>query len=332
MNPRLIIGLENNYNSCYLNSVLQLLLNISQLNITLRKEINGKPTNNETLLLYAYRNILENIYIDTKEDIVDNYNILESDQFKNVLNKIMKGNIGMYQHDTHEILISILDIFHEGLKCSIRENTLNKCEDKIRNVASVKWVQEQNKQKYSIINKLFRGQLRTKITCLQCFTEDNIFESFIDIGITMTSEKLENCLKSFCCIEELDEKRSCKRCKRKTEATKEVTFCRLPQYLIININRFNEKNGILSKNKKDIQFPLENLEMKCFSGIPSDVVKYNINSIILHHGNKIDYGHYTTIISRRKKWYHINDEDIKEIENPYLEKGNTYILVYEIST
>ncbi len=332
MNPRVIIGLENNYNSCYLNSVLQLLLNISQLNITLRKEINGKPTNNETLLLYAYRNILENIYTDTRNDIVDNENILESDQFKTVLNKIMKGGLGMDQHDTHEILIFILNIFHEGLKCSIRENGLKKCEDKIRNIASVKWLQEQNKKKYSIINKLFKGQLRTKITCLTCFTEDNIFESFIDIGIIMTSEKLEYCLQSFCNIEKLEEKRPCKRCKKNTEATKEVTFCRLPQYLIININRFNDTHGTLSKNKKNIQFPLENLEMKCFSGIPSDVVKYKINSIILHHGNDISYGHYTTIISRKNKWYHINDEDVQEINNPLSETGNTYILLYEIST
>ena len=211
--PKTIIGLENTGNLCYLNSVLQLLFTVDPLNKHLleMKDISFNSYNN--VLIHAYKNLLDNIY--TGVNIIDNDNMLESNQFKDILNKVFPYPLLNGQHDVHEILIGILNSFHDGLKSTMRGlNPLYKnlmCDDKIKRIAVNKWDEYHRNEKYSIINKLFKGQLRTKITCNVCFTENNIFDSFTDLSLSLNGDTLDDCIINFCKPELLEDEYQCER-------------------------------------------------------------------------------------------------------------------------
>jgi len=326
---RIIIGIENLNNSCYLNSVLQLLFNVEPLNNFLFNYNIIEPTKYEELLLFAYKNLLENIYSigENTEEYIDNDNILESTQFKNILEKLFPYPLLNGQHDVHEILISIINIFHEGLKKNdIDLITDEKFNDKINKIAYLKWSEYHKNEKYSIISKLFKGQIRTKITCNNCFTENNIFESFMDLSLDITNNNLECCINEYCKPEKLEVYR-CEKCNKQTIAEKETILWRLPKYLIIHIKRFEQNIDNIIKDNTLINYPINsiNLENKC--NYPNNTLNYHLNSIITHHGNLTNLGHYTSKSYINKKVFEIDDEDISCIDDNGC--GNPYILLYE---
>lgn len=334
---RLVIGIENTLNSCYLNSVLQILFTIKPLNVFILKceSFSKPPQNFKELLIIAYRNLLEHIY-EVNELYIDNENILESDQFKNILEKELDFPLSYEQHDVHEILINILNIFHEGMKQNNVEKISCKSENKLASIALHKWEEYNKIEKYSMINKLMKGQMRNSITCQQCFLENNIFDSFSDITIQINTNtntnttNLEQCIHNFCKPETIEF--FCERCKAKRKAWKKIIFCRLPQYLIININRFEqiqEEQGItITKNNKHVTFPLENLTIESNNGDEPIMNKYNLNGVIFHHGKQIDSGHYTSLININNSLIHINDEEIDIVKDQY--QGDTYLLLYQL--
>lgn len=330
---RLIIGIENTLNLCYLNSVLQILFTVQPLNkiILNYNFFSKKPKSFKELLIIAYKNLLEHIY-DVNEMYIDNENILESEQFKNVLEKVFPYQLSHGQHDVHEILINILNIFHEGMKESSVEINHYKSENKLASIAFNKWEEYNKIEKYSIINKLFKGQIRNIITCQKCFVENNIFDSFIDITIQLNNNTntLEQCIDNFCKPEEIDF--FCEKCAVKRKAWKKIIFCRLPQYLIININRFQQKiqnnQVIITKNNKNIEYPIDNLSIKSNNCDSEIINKYSLKGTIFHHGKEIDSGHYTSLININNSLIHINDEEINIVNNQY--QGDTYLFLYKL--
>lgn len=330
---RLVIGIENNLNSCYLNSVLQILFTIKPLNMFILKcqSFYKPPKNFKELLIISYKNLLEHIY-EIDEFYVDNENMLESEQFKNILEKGLNFPLSYEQHDVHEILINILNIFHEGMKQNTIEKKSYKSENKLASIAFHKWEEYNKIEKYSIINKLMKGQMRNSITCQQCFLENNIFDSFSDITIQINQNttNLEQCIQTFCETETIEF--FCERCKTKRKAWKKIILCRPPQYLIININRFQqtkEEQGItITKNNKSITFPLENLTIESNNGDEPTINKYNLKGCIFHHGKQIDSGHYTSLININDSLIHINDEEIEIVNDQY--QGDVYLLLYQL--
>lgn len=331
---RLIIGIENTLNLCYLNSVLQILFTVKPLNkfILNYKFFSNKPKSFKELLIVAYKNILEHIY-DVNEFYIDNENVLESEQFKKVLEKVFPYQLSHGQQDVHEILINILNIFHEGMKENVVEINHYKSENKLASIAFNKWEEYNKIEKYSIINKLFKGQIRNIITCQQCFLENNIFDSFIDITIQLKDKTntLEQCIENFCEPEVIDF--FCEKCALQRKAWKKIIFCRLPQYLIINVNRFQQSihnNKVtIAKNNKKIEYPLENLQIKSNNCDSEIINKYSLKGTIFHHGNEINSGHYTSLININNSLIHINDEELNIVNDQY--KGDTYLFLYKLN-
>lgn len=334
---RTVIGIENNSNLCYLNSVLQLLFTIEPLNkFILKYKVPITPKSIKDCLIISYKNIIENIYVENvncnKEKIcIDDDNIIESTQFKNILDKIY--HLGDIQHDAHEILIIILDLLHDCMKESRITETYNKNENcLVSKVAMDKWRENLKIDKYSIINKLFKGQLRNKITCNVCFTENNVFDSYNCITLRLQdstkeikneSSKIEDCIKRFLSLEKIDY--NCERCKKICKAEKITTFLLFPQFLLFHINRFEHtvNDGVVSitKDKTKIKFPLENLEM-------GPNVYYKLKGFISHHGYSVNSGHYTTLIHVNENYIMIDDENLYFYDE-IPEFGDTYILLYE---
>jgi ubiquitin C-terminal hydrolase len=147
---RIIIGIENINNSCYLNSVLQLLFTIDPFNSFIKRNNNPEKKigykykmGNEEKLLEVYGYLIDNTHTINNNQFnttcvkttIDDDNVLDSLQFKVFLNKLIP--IGNNQQDAHEILIHILSFFHEALKCKIYETRPRlPSEDDINRLAS----------------------------------------------------------------------------------------------------------------------------------------------------------------------------------------------------
>jgi ubiquitin C-terminal hydrolase len=338
---RLIIGLQNEDSaSCYLNSVLQILFNIDPLNNFISKT-KSISFNNEGKILNVYKGILD-LLISDDGKIVDDDNVITSSTIKKSLEYSLPICKGEFQQDAHEVLIGILNIFHAGfdIQQMIAEDICGQILfpvplDKIKYYAETCWKNENKKEKYSIITNLFKGQIRSKITCQNCLTETNSFCCINNFSLPLPSYNvetttLEECIEEYCEIEYLggNNKYFCDRCKSYEEAFKETSIWKLPRFLIFHFNRFihNFEENTIIKNDTDIIYPLTNFKFnKCSA--PYNDIEYKLNSIICHHGHTIESGHYTSDVLKDGIWYNLNDETI-EVDPAY--KSTPYILVYEV--
>lgn len=145
---------------------------------------------------------------------------------------------------------------------------------------------------------------------------------------------LEECFKNFIKEEKLDkgEEWDCFKCKKKVNAKKKIELYYLPKIFIICFTRFNKINNNLKKNQDDIDFKIENLDMKEYMiGPDKEHSKYNLFAIIQHYGT-IENGHYTSICKNNEIWYKYDDSKIYEIDIKEAQNSNAYILFYRRQT
>ena len=117
----------------------------------------------------------------------------------------------------------------------------------------------------------------------------------------------------------------CPRCKTHVQATKKMQLWRLPEIIVLHLNRFKSASGATGregrmaqmmarmglgsshqKNKEEIKFPLKGLDLSAFtqSGARAGggkkkhrhkVPKYDLISVCHHYGS-VGFGHYTASI------------------------------------
>ena len=130
--------------------------------------------------------------------------------------------------------------------------------------------------------------------------------------------------------EKLETLRKCDYCEEKCEGIKENKIWLLPQYLIIQLKRFDNFGN---KNNKLIVFE-ENLDIDKYIDVdlPDHLktdTKYNLIGIVNHQGKSINSGHYYSYCKNNElnRWFIFNDESIS-LPNK-LVTPNAYILIYE---
>jgi ubiquitin carboxyl-terminal hydrolase 8 len=323
-NNKKIIGIQNSLNNCYLNSVVQLLCNIPELQ-SLNYNDDG-----------VYKNFLdtyEEMY-DTGNNIIDNENMLDISSLKKSIvscHSIYKGD---HQQDVHEILNIILHHVHEGNSRGI--NYINSNTEKtiigypVRKIiiyAAKKWYEDLNKEGESVVTTFLQGQIRSRLTCQICWKEKNNFEIFRDLSLPIEKDfDLYDCIKNFCSTERMEgeNKIFCEKCKAKTYHLKKISLWKIPKYLLIHFKKFNSN---MEKINVNIKFPLSNL--KILTDTSTKKKKYCLKGIIYHHGNRCFFGHYTCMINYCNRWYHINDETIERVDEKDIPIKDAYVLLYK---
>ena len=210
------IGLPNLGNTCYANSVIQVLSHIFQLSIFL---INGEykkfiNKNNNMgsggKIVTKLANLIQILWTN-KDVVITEFKI--NDQLKKayyydqekayeikqamiyLLDSISKNNIlytGYEQHDCIEFMIYLIDIIHEDLnqadKKKISSIQLNK--GNIEDVLKYK-LELFKRYNDSFIFKIFYGIFQIETTCCECFNSEYNFEyfNFVDLPIFQTLNK-----------------------------------------------------------------------------------------------------------------------------------------------
>ena len=309
------IGLINSGNSCYMNSVLQVLAHTDDfkeyfLNNDFNKKLNPLSLALKKFLEEYFKNKDKNYFVPKKlHDAINS----------NPEMKFADGN----QHDSADFLNSFLD--------SLETENNNK------------W------------NNIFKGKEKSFYTCGKCNDEsqkENEFK-FLNLGIKDDDlEKIEshemeedccNCC-DCCCVyykttleklldnyikgEEIEV--NCERGDNTNKIrTTKISF--LPKYLILQLNIFYAYHSVFIKIPKEL-----NLKKYCTeqNNVNFD---YTLYGIVRHYGNMYG-GHYTAAIKEENDWYICDDEIVEKVIKPFLDDGicsrrlsppGTYLLFYK---
>jgi ubiquitin C-terminal hydrolase len=143
---------------------------------------------------------------------------------------------------------------------------------------------------------------------------------------------LESCLDLYFKSEEID--RRCEFCNVMGENIKSLTLLNVPEYLIIQLKRF-EFDWLKEQGYKKSQFINFTEELDISKYVDNDILdhlktsnKYQLINVVNHIG-VYGSGHYYAYCknSINNKWYCFNDENINEINN--VVSPHAYLLVYQ---
>ena len=146
---------------------------------------------------------------------------------------------------------------------------------------------------------------------------------------------LIKCLKKFCKEEQLQEGDEwyCPKCKEHVLAKKKMDLFYLPKILIICFKRFVKDSYRWEKNEDEVEFPINNLDLKDFViGPDKNHSKYDLFAVSQHYGST-GFGHYTAVCKNYDgKWYSYNDSSCSETNENEAQSSAAYVLFYRRQT
>lgn len=322
-----IPGFVNLGNTCFLNSVLQVLMHTPMLRNYLLSDQHICPFLKEPsqCIICEISKIFQQAYA-LKVNVISLQNLL----------KIFWDNTwymaSALQHDAHECFIAILDIIHK------QDMAQNENDKDIKHLEKCQ----------CIIHKIFKGILQSDIKCQSCNNVSSKIDIINDIPLYFSMDRkgkyptnitLMACLEQFGQIEYLDDL-DCTICKSKQLSSKQLTLKHLPMVLCIILKRFGpSSNSFSDKITTVVEFP-ETLDMakyiekktvtdnafinECLSTYET---MYKLYAVICHEG-LLNGGHYLSFIKVRGYWYQCNDNAIKTVEFEEVLKSPAYLLFY----
>ena len=325
-----LTGLCNLGNTCYINSCMQILSNIHELNEYIdlvSSNFQNNKSDIDVLFLVEWKGLY---------DLMWSKNVtISPNRFIKIIQIISKQKnmmlfSGYDQNDVTEYLYFLLDCFHNGLKKSD-----NKLFDKqikyIKNKEFNEYYRRIYENNFSIIELLFSGCY--KINIIEKDTNKIIssrYDNFYMIDLQLNSTDLMECLDEYFKNEEMNEENNNQYYDDNDKCYKNVymqqKIIHKPRILIIHLKRWNNN---LRKNQRIIHFDLNTLNMDKYMENNKNV-NYNLFGIINHSGN-IFGGHYHSFIKNdNNKWYNYNDTNVNEIKETNIKTNKNYVLFYRL--
>ena len=326
-----IYGFINQRNDCYLNSSLQMITHIIELNDCLKNYLKDNEKKENIDLVRAYVEILNKINEGEQE--------INPKDLKNVMgekNEIYKND---NQEDANEFISNFLMELKNETKDKTQKSKNPEINDKYEQQAYEKLNKRFLSKNNSFLIDLLYGIFKEEKQCKNghmISTKFNMFNMIelpiYDLIKDKNKTDLNNILNDFF-DKKIIEEEYCEECQKKISIFKRISIYKLPKYLIIFFKRtvehqyynneitYEEKiyfNEYLSQNKKNCEISDDNSFQN---------KQYQLFSVIEHIGSS-DYGHYTAIIlNDDNSWYRISDDRISNLYEKY-ESSNAIILGY----
>lgn len=326
-----LVGLVNLGNTCFMNSILQCLSNNLKLTeYFLQDEFKKEDPENhhqkrpEYQLVLCYANLLKNIWDGS------GCTVLKPRSFKTAIGKLERKYDTGTQQDSHEFLIHLLEFIHKGIayeiEVGIKGEILKEC-DKMMVDCINSWSNYFGKE-YSIIIDLYYGMFINQIRCLSCTGSTVGYEPFSCLSLEVVNKsKLEECLHSY--FSEHDIQYKCEKCNHEGLNKRETNYWTLPNFITINLKRFNNKNAKLSNL---IEFPLDNLDLTSYVSPKKEDPNHYIYTLyaVNYHTGDTTGGHYYSVIRNLDdQFYLMNDGNVsKYVSSEGIVNPNAYILFY----
>ena len=145
---------------------------------------------------------------------------------------------------------------------------------------------------------------------------------------------LVECLNYFCQEEQLKKGNDwyCKKCKDIVLPKKKMDIYYLPKILIICFKRFIKESFRWEKNEEDIDFPINNFDMKdLIIGPDKEHSVYDLFAVSQHYGST-GFGHYTAVCKNGDNWYKYDDSSVTKTSPSSALNSAAYVLFYRRQT
>jgi ubiquitin carboxyl-terminal hydrolase 2/21 len=331
-----LTGLANIGNTCYINSLLQVLSHTYELNDflnleTYKSRLNKKP---DSVLLIEWDELRKMIWQENC--------IITPTKFVYTIHKLAKIKgldlfTGFAQNDVSEFFLFIFDSFHMALCREVNmsiDGTIKTNTDKVA-VQCFEMITKMFSKEYSEIWQMFYGVHVSQIISIDESKQvlSSSPEPFCVINLSIPPDNknpsLLDCFDHYVQGEVLDGDNAWfnESTGQKQSVNKKIVYWSFPNILVIDFKRFNNKNN---KNQTLITFPLEELDLSKYSiGYNSSSFIYDLYGICNHSGSSLG-GHYTSFVKNANgKWYHYNDTSVAQVDNlSYLISPKAYCLFY----
>ena len=179
-----------------------------------------------------------------------------------------------------------------------------------------------NENKRSIISDLFNGKFRSTVTCLECGYQSITYApfTFLPIPLIKSNKAMEliECFDGFSSEEELDKDNmwKCDKCDKKVQIKKQMDLAILPNIMIVQLKRFNNKGKISTM----VNFPIKDFRV-------GDVT-YDLYGTVNHSGG-LRGGHYTAnVLHPHNGWLNMNDASCRKISENDVVTNAVYIAFF----
>lgn len=307
-------GFRNLGNTCYMNSTLQALLSSSILTSRIINLLLKDDTKDEL----EKANPLLKSYVQIIAELLGNNspsNKYSPGDFKHVLSSENEFFRGSRQHDSHELLLYMLNDFVEDHDKTMQENMKREDMSELSNC----------------IFDTYFGKYTTYVCCKECkYKKNHRTSRYSNILLPIPRNKrnvtLEDCFGEYSKYVDDGENTEikCKKCKK---ITKNVIYDELetvPDVVVMTLNRFNG----MRKNTSNV---------KINETIRLDGKLLTLTATINHYGS-LGGGHYTANVARyimedgviNKRWMKADDSSISNIDiNNKLNDPSIYLMIYE---
>ena len=308
-------GLQNFGNTCYANSILQVLfyckpLRTYMLNIAKQNDLQRIKWEEEPGILFALCDLFQQMSA-SEGSATANKKRGSSIAPKQFIQKLRKEspmfNTLMHQ-DAQEFWSFLINSCCETLHKKDKEDTSSTTDKSTPDEST-----DQNKKHKTFIHNLFEGEITTEARCMCCETSSQRTETFLELSLDVVQNtSLSHCLQRFSEPETLrgNNKFFCECCCSLQEAQKRSTVTKWPQVICLHLKRFkfNEQIGQHLKLPYRIAFPME-------LRTPTNRL-LTLFGVVIHVGSGPNSGHYKAIVKNEGRWVMFDDDSVSiESEN-----------------
>ncbi|NXW76200.1 UBP42 hydrolase, partial [Hirundo rustica] len=185
-------------------------------------------------------------------------------------------------------------------------------------------------QETTIVQRIFRGFMKSRITCLSCQAVADSYKAFLDVSLDIrAASSLVTVLEDCMAPKQLDQKEHfrCGKCKKKVAASKKVTVHHAPRVLTLCLERADQWTG--TKISKFVEYP-EYLDLRPYmSDTAGEPLLCSLYAIVVHSGDTCFEGHFLCYTKASNGlWYKMDDESVDNCDIHTVLGQQAYLLFY----